>query len=54
MQRLDTVSKIEMGFPNDFVAKPDILKLIWGTTYERLDPALGIASTRRDDEKILA
>ena len=37
MQRLDTVSKIEMGFPNDFVAKPDILKLIWGTTYERLD-----------------
>lgn len=37
MQRLDTASKIDLGFPNDFLAKRDVLELIWGKTYDKLD-----------------
>jgi aryl-alcohol dehydrogenase-like predicted oxidoreductase len=36
MRRLDEVSKIEMGFPHDFLAKEYIRPVVYGNTYDRL------------------
>jgi aryl-alcohol dehydrogenase-like predicted oxidoreductase len=36
MRRLDEVSKIEMGFPHDFLSLEPIRKVVYGDTYDRL------------------
>jgi hypothetical protein len=36
LQRLDTASHIDLGFPHDFITSPAILDQIHGNTYPRL------------------
>lgn len=37
MKRLDDVSKIELGFPHDFLASAEVKDLIFGGTYDQID-----------------
>lgn len=37
LERLDEVSKFDLGFPNDFLNKPNVQELIWGSSKERFD-----------------
>lgn len=37
VSRLDLVSRIELGFPHDFLANPPIVDLVFGGTYEKID-----------------
>jgi aryl-alcohol dehydrogenase-like predicted oxidoreductase len=37
LRRLDDASRIELGFPHDFLASDEIRNLVFGGTYERLD-----------------
>ncbi len=37
MERLDKISKIELGFPYDFVASDFVHEPIFGKTFNRLD-----------------
>ncbi|MBI5029826.1 MAG: aldo/keto reductase [Chloroflexi bacterium] len=37
MKRLDDVSKIELGFPHDFLASDEIKDLVFGGTYDQID-----------------
>lgn len=38
LERLETVSRIEKGFPHEFLDRPFIRDLIFGETFELLDP----------------
>lgn len=37
MSRLDEVSKIELGFPNEFLAREDLKRLVHGDTFNAID-----------------
>lgn len=37
MKRLDEVSKIELGFPHDFLEAPYVRELVYAGTYEQID-----------------
>ncbi len=37
LQRLDTISKIELGFPHDFLASKEIRNIVYGETLELID-----------------
>lgn len=36
LARLEEVSRIELGFPHDFLSRPDIQRIVYGDTYDRL------------------
>ena len=36
-QRLDEASRIEMGFPHDFLAQEQIREIVFGGIHDRLD-----------------
>lgn len=36
LDRLSETSKIELGFPQDFLASPTVRELVYGGTYEQI------------------
>jgi hypothetical protein len=37
LARLDEASRIDLGFPHDFLAEPGIRDVVFGGTYDRID-----------------
>ena len=37
LERLDSVSRVDLGFPHDFLSKPFIRDIVYGGTYDQID-----------------